>query len=161
MMFGMSPQMSNLDAVDRSLVVALQSDARQTNRALASRVGVAPSTSLERVRDLERRGVVTGYGAEVDLTALGRPVQAMVAVRFRPKTNEVTTRFVEAMWELPQVLSVTLLTGVDDALVHLAVSSVEELRTLVLDRVARAPGVVDERTSLVFEHRRRRVVEPA
>lgn len=161
MMFGMSDGISNLDGIDRSLVQALQSDARQTNRALASHVGVAPSTSLDRVRDLERRGVIRAYGAEVDLGVLGRPVQAMVAVRFRPKTNEVTTRFVDAMWELPQTLSVTLLTGVDDALVHLAVSSVEELRTLVLDRVARAPGVVDERTSLVFEHRRRRVIEPA
>lgn len=153
--------MSNFDAIDRSLLAALQSDARQTNKALAATAGVAPSTSLDRVRDLERRGVVTGYGADVDLAALGRPVQAMVAVRLHPKTHEIVQGFVDAAWQLPETVSVTLVTGADDALVHLAVPSVEVLRTLVLDHIARAPGVVDEHTSLVFEHRRRRVVEPA
>jgi len=153
--------MPNFDAIDRSLLAALQSDARQTNRALAATAGVAPSTSLDRVRDLERRGVVTGYGADVDLAALGRPVQAMVAVRLHPKTHEIVQGFVDAAWQLPETVSVTLVTGADDALVHLAVPSVEVLRALVLDHIARAPGVVDEHTSLVFEHRRRRVVEPA
>ena len=153
--------MPNFDAIDRALLAALQSDARQTNRALAATAGVAPSTSLDRVRDLERRGVVTGYGADVDLAALGRPVQAMVAVRLHPKTHEIVQGFVDAAWQLPETVSVTLVTGADDALVHLAVPSVEVLRALVLDHIARAPGVVDEHTSLVFEHRRRRVVEPA
>ena len=151
----------NIDAVDASILASLQHNARLTNRSLAQQVGVAPSTSLERVRSLERRGVVTGYGAEVDLAAVGRPVQAMVAVRFRPKTAEVVERFCAVVWELPETLSITLLTGIDDALVHLAVADVETLRSLVLDHIAGAPGVVDERTSLVFEHRRRRVVSVA
>ncbi len=153
--------MANIDETDARILAELQLDARQTNRALASAVGVAPSTCLDRVRDLERRGVITGYTAEVDIAALGRPVQAMVAVRLRPKTSEVVDGFIESMWDLPETLSVTLVTGTEDALVLLAVPSVELLRSLVLDRIARAPGVVDERTSLVFEHRRRRVVAPA
>jgi DNA-binding Lrp family transcriptional regulator len=152
--------MANLDEIDRRILARLQADARQTNRTLAAEVGVAPSTSLERVRQLERRGVVTGYGAEVDLKAIGRPVQAMVAVRFRPKSSDIVNGFCELVWELPETLSVTLLTGIDDALVHLAVDDVSVLRSLVLEHIARAPGVVDERTSLVFEHRRRRVIEP-
>ena len=151
----------NIDAVDARILDALQSDARQTNRALARQVGVAPSTSLERIRRLEQRGVVTGYTAEVDLRAVGRPVQAMVAVRFHPKTNEVVQGFCDQVWELPETLSITLVTGIDDALVHLAVRDVDTLRSLVLDHIARAPGVVDERTSLVFDHRRRRAVAPA
>ncbi|MGI9579510.1 MAG: Lrp/AsnC family transcriptional regulator [Microthrixaceae bacterium] len=152
--------MANLDAIDHSILSALQSNARMTNKALASAVGVAPSTCLDRVRSLEQSGVISGYGAEVDPTALGRPVQAMVAVRLRPKTADVVESFLDAMWEMPETLSVTLVTGVEDALVHMCVESVDNLRSSVLDRVARAPGVVDERTSLVFEHRRRRVLEP-
>lgn len=151
----------NIDETDARILAELQSDARQTNRALAAAVGVAPSTSLDRVRDLERRGVITGYGADVDIAALGRPVQAMVAVRLRPKTSEIVDGFVDAVWQLPEALSVTLVTGVDDVLVHLSVPTVDLLRSLVLDHIARAPGVVDERTSIVFEHRRRRVVTPA
>jgi len=50
--------LSELDSVDRALLVELQKDARQTNKALAAKVGVAPSTCLERVRELRARGVV-------------------------------------------------------------------------------------------------------
>lgn len=152
--------MANIDAVDRQILAELQSNARMTNKALAAAVGVAPSTCLDRVRSLERAGVISGYRADVDPEALGRPVQAMVAVRLRPKTSDVVDAFLDAMWDMPETLSVTLVTGVEDALVHMCVESVDKLRSSVLDRVARAPGVVDERTSLVFEHRRRRVLDP-
>lgn len=152
--------MANIDETDRQILASLQSNARMTNKALAAAVGVAPSTCLDRVRSLERAGVITGYSANVDPAALGKPVQAMVAVRLRPKTADVVESFLDAMWEMPETLSVTLVTGVEDALVHMCVESVDTLRSSVLDRVARAPGVVDERTSLVFEHRRRQILEP-
>ena len=158
--FGILVIMANIDETDRRILAELQSNARVTNKALAGAVGVAPSTCLDRVRNLERSGVISGYSADVDPVAVGRPVQAMVAVRLRPKTGDTVSAFLDAMWEMPETLSVTLVTGVEDALVHMCVESVEKLRSSVLDRVARAPGVVDERTSLVFEHRRRRVIDP-
>ena len=154
-------QMANIDETDMAILAELQSNARITNKALASSVGVAPSTCLDRVRSLERAGVITGYRTEVDPAALGRSVQAMVAVRLRPKTSDVVEAFLDAMWEMDETMSVTLVTGVDDALVHMCVESVDKLRSSVLERVAQAPGVVDERTSLVFEHRRRHVLGAA
>jgi DNA-binding Lrp family transcriptional regulator len=68
---------SELDSVDRALLAELQNDARQTNKALAGKVGVAPSTSLERVRELQTRGVITGFAARVDPAAIGRPMEAI------------------------------------------------------------------------------------
>ena len=65
------------DSVDRALLFELQKDARQTNKALAAKVGVAPSTCLERVRELQARGVVTGFRAEIDPAAIGRPMEAV------------------------------------------------------------------------------------
>ena len=55
-----------LDSVDRALLRELQNDARQTNKALAEKVGVSPSTCLERVRELRSRGVITGFAARID-----------------------------------------------------------------------------------------------
>lgn len=153
--------MPNFDAYDRHILRLLQSDARQTNRALAAAVGLAPSTTLDRVRELERQGAIVGYHARVDLGALSRPLQAMVAVRIRPKTQQIVDAFVDAVWSLPETLSVSLTSGQDDILVHLSVADTDSLRRIVLDKIASLPGVVDERTSLVFEHRRKQVVEPA
>ncbi|WP_327187877.1 Lrp/AsnC family transcriptional regulator [Streptomyces sp. NBC_01334] len=59
--------------MDRVLLRELQNDARQTNRDLAGKAGVSPSTSLERVRLLRERGVITGYHAALDLDTAGVP----------------------------------------------------------------------------------------
>lgn len=150
----------NVDRNDVAILQELQSNARQTNRAVAAAVGLAPSTTLDRIRDLERRGIITGYHAEVDLRSLGRPLQAIVAVRLQPKTGEIVERFVEQVWALPETVAVHLVSGADDVLVHLSVTDADDLRHLVLDSIASFPGVVDERTSLVFEHRRKAVLGP-
>lgn len=149
----------NIDRNDAAILRALQSDARQTNRAVAAAVGLAPSTTLDRIRDLEGRGVITGYHASVDLKQLNRPLQAIVAVRLQPKTREIVDRFVERIWAQPETLAVYLVSGPDDLLVHLSVTDTDSLRHLVLESIASFPGVVDERTSLVFEHRRKTILD--
>lgn len=151
--------MPNISEPDRAILRHLQSDARRTNKSLAQEVGLAPSTTLDRVRELERRGVILGYHADVDLRAMGRGVQAMVALRIEPKTEAIIERLLSRLEALPETLGVFLMSGVDDLLVHVSVPDTESLRRLVLSKIASQEGVVDERTSLVFEHRRRKVVE--
>jgi DNA-binding Lrp family transcriptional regulator len=77
-----------LDDVDRRLLELLAADARISNARLAAAVGVAPSTALARVRALRSRGVIRGFHAEVDLAALGRPLQALVAIRLSVHSRE-------------------------------------------------------------------------
>jgi DNA-binding Lrp family transcriptional regulator len=142
------------------ILALLQADPRRTNRSLAEAVGAAPSTAFNRVRDLEARKVITGYHARVDLAAIGRALQAMVFVRLHPKNAETVDRFVEHVWALPETVAVHLISGADDALVHLAVKDTNSLRETVLNGISNFPGVVDERTSLVFDHRQKAVIEP-
>ena len=73
-----------LDSVDRALLSELQKDARQTNKSLAAKVGIAPSTCLERVRELRARGVIRGFRADVDPAAVGRPMEAILSIQQRP-----------------------------------------------------------------------------
>ncbi len=138
----------------------MQRDARQTNKAIADVVGIAPSTCLERIRLLVERGVITGFHAEVALSALNRDIQAMVAVRLLPKTKETIDRFYEHVWSQPETIAIFLQSGSDDVLIHLAVPDTSRLRELVIDKIASFPGVIDERTSLVFEHRRKAELHP-
>jgi DNA-binding Lrp family transcriptional regulator len=62
---------SGMDQIDRAIVTALQADGRMTNVELARLVDLAPSTTLERVRRLEERGVIRGYHAALDPRILG------------------------------------------------------------------------------------------
>jgi DNA-binding Lrp family transcriptional regulator len=145
---------SELDSVDRSIVEALAADARMTNQALADRVGVAPSTALARLRALRERGVIHGFHAEVDLAALGRPLQALVAVRLAVHNREQIDAFTEAVRALPGVLMVFHLTGVTDYLVWVAAADAQDLREFVVDHLATHPSVAHAETSLIYEHRR-------
>lgn len=149
-----------IDELDGRLIRLLQNDARQTIKGLADQLGIAPSTALERIRSLQRRGIVTGYHAEVDPAQVGRSLQALVSVRMNPKTDAVLERFIDHVWSLPETMSVTLLSGVDDVQVHLGVPDSNHLRRIVLSEIASHPGVVDERTSLVFAHRRKHELGP-
>jgi len=152
--------MPNFDRVNRRLLVELQRNARQSNRELARRVGTAESTCLERVRMLHADGVITGHHSEVDLPAIGRPLQAIIAVRLQPKSRESVEAFREFVLTLTETISVFLVSGSDDFLVQVAVAHARALEDFVLDHIACHSAVADVRTSLVYEHLRRRPVEP-
>src|SRR5580704_4712652 len=96
----------DLDDIDRHIVREMARDARIANNALAERVGIAPSTCLGRVRSLRERGVIRGYHADVDPAALGRPLQAMIAVRLQSHARSRIRGFVAEVAGLPEVLDV-------------------------------------------------------
>jgi DNA-binding Lrp family transcriptional regulator len=143
-----------VDAIDSAILELVAADARITNQRLAERVGVAPSTALARLRSLRQRGVIRGFHAEVDLAALGRPLQALVAVRLAVHAREQIDAFTSAVRLLPGVLMVFHLTGVTDYLVWVAASDAQDLREFVVDHLATHPSVAHAETSLIYEHRR-------
>jgi len=140
-----------LDEVDRRIVLELARDARLPNDLLAERAGVAPSTCLGRVRALRERGVIRGYHADVDQAALGRSLQAMIAVRLQSTARGHIRTFVAEVARLPEVLNVYFLGGKDDFLLHVATASSEDLRDFVEILSANADVAYTE-TSLIFEH---------
>src|SRR5579875_1849517 len=108
-----------LDGTDRRIVLELARDARIPNNTLAQRAGIAPSTCLGRVRALRERGVIRGYHADVDPAALGRPLQAMIAVRLQSNARGHIAEFMRTIAALPEVLNVFFLGGADDFHVHI------------------------------------------
>src|SRR3954449_2201879 len=153
-MLARMPNDVRLDDTDRAILEALSEDARIPNNRLAERVGVAPSTALQRVRALRRAGVLRGFHAEIDLAALGRPLQAMVAVRLAVHARQQIDAFTAAVRGLPGVLSVFHLAGATDYLVWIAAADAQDLREFVVDHLATHPAVAHAETSLIYEHRR-------
>jgi DNA-binding Lrp family transcriptional regulator len=141
-----------VDDVDRQLLRELAADARIPNNALAERVGIAPSTCLGRVRSLRENGVIRGYHADVDPAALGRPIQAMIAVRLQSHARGHIPAFMAKIAKLPEVLNVFFLGGADDFHVHIAATSTDNLRDFVVVNLSGDPDVALTETNLIFEH---------
>jgi DNA-binding Lrp family transcriptional regulator len=152
--------MATMDELDSAIIQHLQRDARQTNRDLARTVGIAPSTCLERVRALRECGVITGYHAEVSLPALNRHVQALLHVQIRPLSRAVIEGFKQYVSALPEVLSVFVVAGGDDFLVHVAVPSVEALHAFLMDKVSKRREIVGFRSSIIYQHSRNQEIAP-
>jgi DNA-binding Lrp family transcriptional regulator len=143
-----------VDDIDRAMLELLAADARITNQRLAERIGVAPSNALSRLRALRQRGVIRGFHAEIDLAALGRPLQALIAVRLAVHAREQIDAFTSAVRELPGVLMVFHLAGATDYLVWVAARDAQELRDFVVDHLATHSAVAHAETSLIYEHSR-------
>jgi DNA-binding Lrp family transcriptional regulator len=143
-----------VDEIDRAILELLAADARITNQRLAERVGVAPSTALSRLRALRERGVIRGFHAELDLAALGRPLQALIAVRLAVHAREQIDAFTAAVRDLPGVLMVFHLAGATDYLVWVAARDAQDLREFVVDHLATHSAVSHAETSLIYEHSR-------
>lgn len=143
-----------LDDVDRALLNLLEEDGRATNAQLARAAGIAESTCLARMRTLRERGVIRGVHADVDPVAVGRPVEAMVAVRFSGHERSHIEVFTEQVPQLPGVLSLFHVSGATDFYVHVACPNAHDLRDFVLDHLTSRPGVAHAETSLIFDSRR-------
>jgi DNA-binding Lrp family transcriptional regulator len=148
-----------MDELDSAIIAHLQADARQTNRDLARTLGIAPSTCLERVRALRERGVITGFHAAVSLTALNREVQAMLHVQVRPLSRRVIDGFKAYAMSLPEVLSVFVVAGGDDFLVHVAVPSVDSLHAFLMDKFSGRREIAGFRSSVIYQHTRKTTIE--
>lgn len=150
----------NIDETDRCILHELQINARRPNVELAAAANVSPSTVVNRLRNLEQSAVIRGYHADVDEAALGRNVEALVSVKLRPKTPTAVDAFLDAVWSFDETVAVWLVTGEYDALVQLSARDMATLSQTVLTSISSAPNVVDERTSIVFQHRTKRVLAP-
>ena len=143
-----------LDRTDRAIARLLQQEARLTNKELAARVGIAQSTCSERVRRLERIGVLEGFHAEVELALLGVGLQAMIAVRLQRHERTQVDRFRAYAESLPEVVAFYHMAGSDDFLVHVGVRDSDHLRDIAMGSFSAQPEVTHIETSIIFEHTR-------
>lgn len=141
-----------LDATDLAILAVLARDARTPNNALATQVGVAPSTCLARVRVLRAAGAIRGYHADVSPDALGLPLQAMITVRLQASERQQIGAFTERMRARPGVRNIYFVAGSVDFLLDVVARDAASLRDFVVDELSARGEVAATETHLIFEH---------
>ena len=139
---------SSLDDLDRRLLHELRADARLPQVTLAARLGLSRSAVQDRIKRLERTGVIQGYTLR---TAEGHPpgIRAYLLVKGLGPSHE---RAVRGLLALPEVRVADSVSGETDLVLQLEAEHVEDLNR-VRDEVARLPGIASTRTLLVLQHR--------
>ena len=142
-----------VDDLDREILRALSRDATITSKALARRLGIAESTCAYRIRALRDNGTIRGTHADLDLAALGLPLQAMIKIRLGSHSRDLVNQLYDGLVAAPGVIRVYHVAGADDFHLHVAVADAEALRDLVLNHVTSHQVVRGTETQLIFELR--------
>ena len=127
-----------MDKIDRRLLTSLEEDARQSFAELGEQVGLSKTPCWQRVRELERTGVIRGYRAEIDSARLGLKVEAFVYVTLSSVQH---AEFEAAVLQHPAVLQCFTTAGHADYIMHVLVSGIEELDSLLRMEISQMPGV--------------------
>lgn len=138
----------DLDDLDRRLLAELNADARLTQVALAARVGLSRSAVQERLKRLERDGVILGYTLRLGLDS-APGVRAYLLVRGAGPSHE---RALRTLAGFPEVRVADSVSGDIDLVLQLEAARLEELNR-VRDEVARLPGIASTQTLLVMAPR--------
>ncbi len=144
--------MKALDRIDREIVMALSNNGRLSNKELAAGVGLAPSSCLNRVRRLQRRGVLLSFHARVAPRALGIGLQALIAIRLKVHARGVLESLKHHLLALAEVVALYDVGGSDDFVCHVAVRDSDHLRDLVRDGFSAREEIAFLKTSVIFDH---------
>ncbi|MGH3349155.1 MAG: Lrp/AsnC family transcriptional regulator [Nocardioides sp.] len=147
------PPPAALDSVDRGILRELSDNPELTNKALATRLGLAESTCAYRLRALRDNGVITGRRLDVDVGALGYPLRAVIKVWLGSHSQEHVEKLYDDLVRTPGVIQAFHLGGADDFHLYVAVEDAEALRDFVLQHVTVHRVVRQTETQLVFELR--------
>ena len=141
----------DFDRIDRKILEELQREGRLSMTELAERVSLSVSPCTERVRRLERSGVILGYHARVNPEALGRGLLVFVELTLASKSADVFDAVRQALLLEPRVLECHLVSGRFDYLIKARLSAMSEYRALLAQLLKKIPVPAQSNSYVVME----------
>jgi Lrp/AsnC family transcriptional regulator, leucine-responsive regulatory protein len=142
---------SDLDAIDRGIVAALQADGRLSNVDLADKVGLSPSPCLRRVKRLEREGYIEGYRAALRRDRVGLGFSVFVGVKIEGHANERALVFEQAVTAMPEVIACHMISGEADYLLEVVVPDLEGYQQFLVGKLLNLPMVREVRSNIALQ----------
>lgn len=139
---------NDMDKIDHHILTLLEDDARLSFAEIGDQVGLSKTPCWQRVRELERRGVIRGYRAEVNSAQLGLEVEAFIQVTLSSVQH---AEFEAAVLRHPAVLQCFTTAGQADYLMHVLVEGIAELDSLLRMEISQLPGVQKIETTVCMK----------
>ena len=139
-----------IDNLDRSIISALQQDARISLHELSARVGLTSSPCWARIKRMEDDGVIEGYTVNVNAAKVGLADTVIVQVTLDDHSDEALFEFGHALAMIPEVLEAFLVSGDYDYYLRIAVSDTRDYERLLRERLYKIPGIRHSKSSFVL-----------
>jgi DNA-binding Lrp family transcriptional regulator len=135
-----------MDELDRRLLSLLEANAREPTASLARKLGISRTTVQDRIRRLEREGVVAGYTVRIGPEYSEDRITAYVMLSVNPK---LSARVVHALKAMPELRRLHAVSGVYDLLAEISAESTRRIDE-VLDTIGNTPGIERTTSSIVL-----------
>jgi Lrp/AsnC family leucine-responsive transcriptional regulator len=143
--------MADLDRTDRKILDILQRHGRISMTDLAEQIGLSTSPCSERVKRMEREGVITGYHARLSPQALGKTLLVFVEIRLASKSSEVFDKVRDELLHVADVQECHLVSGSFDYLVKARLGAMSDYRRLLGDILRKLPVAAESHSYVVME----------
>ena len=136
-----------MDQIDKRILRVLQDEGRIPVIELAERVGLSATPCARRIARLEDDGVIRGYGAQLDQSALGLPLTVFVFVELEGHARSTLATFETAISRFEEVVECHLMTGTRDVLLKVLAPDLAGFDRFLEDSLLQVPGIRATRTS--------------
>jgi Lrp/AsnC family leucine-responsive transcriptional regulator len=143
--------MTELDRIDRKILEILQRQGRIPMTELAQQIGLSTSPCTERVRRMEREGVITGYHARIDPQVIGKTLLVFVEITLSAKSADVFDKVRAELLHVPEVMECHLVSGGFDYLVKARLRAMSDYRRLLGDLLKKLPVPAESNSYVVME----------
>lgn len=141
----------DLDSIDRRIIAELQANGRLPIVELANRVHLTKTPTAERVRRLERTGVIKGYRAELEPELLGAGHVIIVHVSLTQTSDNALELFNRAVHRIPEIQSCYMLAGQFDYMLKVRTSDITHYRNVLGEQISKLPGVQQTHSYVALE----------
>ena len=143
--------MRKLDRIDRMILDILQNKGRIAISELASRVSLSTTPCSERVKRLEREGIIMGYHARLNPKHLDRNLLVFLEISLSAKSGDVFEQVAKDLMEIPEVQECHLISGDFDYLVKARLKEMSAYRRLLGDLLKKLPSSASSHSYIVME----------
>jgi Lrp/AsnC family transcriptional regulator, leucine-responsive regulatory protein len=137
-----------IDDIDRKILKLIQSNARISHSEIAREVGMAASAIFERLRKLEKRGVIQGYETRLNPQAVDLGLVAFIFIRAHGPVGSLETE--KRLAQIPEVLEIHDVAGEDCYLIKVRVAHTEALSRLLREKIGPIQTISSTRTTIVL-----------
>lgn len=130
-----------LDKADKKILTLLQQDGRMTNADLARKVGLSPPSMLQRVRKLEKSGLIRGYTARIDARKLGFGIQVLAMVGLSMHQEDPIEHFLSEVENVDEVVECYHVSGDYDFMLKVVARDIEDYERIIRQKLSKISSV--------------------
>lgn len=147
-----------LDTIDKKILEILQADSRQSIKQVAAQLNLTNTPVHERIKKLEKSGIIEGYCAKIDPKKVGKELMIFTNVSLKEHTKEYLLNFESKVQEIKEVIECHHLSGEHDYFLKVLVRNMDDYRDFLTNKLAKISNIGNVHSSFVVGEVKKKAV---